>query len=242
MVLRSYFFNLVRFVTQFLPSRLFCRIKSRKTDKSLFLTRFRPFNLKYVLHHRLILGDPLKRLIILFVLIFTSAGMACNKSHPPAPQGVAAESDPQIERLKVLIATAHYDQAARKAKDLGAQSPNSPLVPEALYLESYALIFGEKAYPEARAVLKQFLDYYPQNPHAVEAEQWIGDCHFWEANYDRALREYRKLAGAGKDIEPYALYQQGNCLLLKDKVGDALATYRSLVEKYPSSPSPIRPN
>ncbi len=178
----------------------------------------------------------MKRLIILFVLIFTSAGMACNKSHPPAPQGVAAESDPQIERLKVLIATAHYDQAARKAKDLGAQSPNSPLVPEALYLESYALIFGEKAYPEARAVLKQFLDYYPQNPHAVEAEQWIGDCHFWEANYDRALREYRKLAGAGKDIEPYALYQQGNCLLLKDKVGDALATYRSLVEKYPSSP------
>jgi outer membrane protein assembly factor BamD (BamD/ComL family) len=177
----------------------------------------------------------LKRFFILYLLLVSLTWVACNKHNSPPPQAQASSSDPQIEDLQSLIAKAHYEEAAKKAKDLVAQNPNAPMVSEALYLEAYALIFGEKDYPGARTVLKQFLDFFPQNPHAVEVEQWIGDCHFWEANYDRALKEYHKLAGAGKDIEPYALYQQANCLLLKDKVGDALTTYRSLVEKYPAS-------
>ncbi len=169
----------------------------------------------------------------LFFSLTILSSVACSKFKPV----VAAESsNPQVENLKGLIAKAHYETAINQAKVIVSQVPPSPAVPEALYLESYALIFGEKAYPEARLALKQLLDFFPQSPHAVEGAKWIGDCHFWEGNYDRALKEYTKLEGAGNDVAPYALYQEANCLLLKDKVGDALTSYRSLVEKFPASP------
>lgn len=167
-------------------------------------------------------------LLIILILI---APVACHKSKPVA----AVPTDPQIENLKGLIAKAHYEESINRAKELVSQVPPAPGVPDALYLESYALIFGEKDYPGARLALKQLLDFFPQSPHAVEAQQWIGDCHFWEGNYDRALKEYRKLEGAGKDAAPYALYQEANCLLLRNKVGDALAAYRDLIEKFPTS-------
>jgi TolA-binding protein len=174
----------------------------------------------------------LYRLLVLFLLAVI-APIACSKPKPAATQ---ISTDPQVENIRGLIAKAHYETAINQAKLIVNQVPPSPALPDALYLESYALIFGEKAYPEARQVLKQLLDFFPQSPHAVEGGQWIGDCHFWEGNYDRALKEYSKLEGAGNDVAPYAMYQEANCLLLKDKVGDALTGYRALVEKYPSSP------
>jgi TolA-binding protein len=178
------------------------------------------------------MGVTLNRLFSALLLgLVLIAPVACHKAKP-----AAEPTDPQIENLKALIAKAHYEEAAKKAKEIVSLVPPAPGVPEALYLESYALIFGEKDYPGARLALKQLLDFFPQSPHAMQAQQWIGDCHFWEGNYDRALREYRRLEGAGKDYAPYALYQEANCLLLKDKVGDALTAYRDLIEKYPASP------
>lgn len=178
----------------------------------------------------------MNRILLTCLLYVTILTFGCGKTREPGLGISTGSIDPQIELLKGLISRAHYDQAAKKAKEFVAQNSTSPNLAEALYLESYALIFGERAYPEARTVLKQLLDYFPQSPHAVEAQQWVGDCHYWESNYDRALKEYHRLEGAGKGSDPYALYQEGNCLLLKDKVGDALAEYRTLVEKYPASP------
>ena len=176
----------------------------------------------------------MKRFCVLLILVLAlTAPIACRKSKPVESM---APVDPQVEKLKGLIARAHYEEAVKQAKLLISQAPPSSDFSEILYYESYALIFGEKDYGSARAALKRLLDFYPQSPHAVEAQQWTADCHYWDSNYDRALKEYHKLEGAGKDAEAYALYQEANCLLLKDKVGDALTTYRTLIEKYPSSP------
>ncbi len=199
----------------------------------IFFSQLLSFNLKYgVVENPLSFGDILNRFCDLLIILILFTQLACHKAKPVA----VVPADPQVENLKGLIARAHYEEAANQAKTIASQVAHGQDVSEILYLESYALMFGEKDYGGARAALKQLLDFFPQSPHAIEAQQWIADCHYWDSNYDRALREYRKLEGAGKDAQTYAFYQEANCLLLKDKVGDALTTYRNLIEKYPGSP------
>jgi len=52
------------------------------------------------------------------------------------------------------------------------------------------------------------------------------------------MREYKKLLemGAGKGLECYAMMQTAHCLLLDEKVEEALAAYKEIVEKYPTDP------
>jgi outer membrane protein assembly factor BamD (BamD/ComL family) len=107
-----------------------------------------------------------------------------------------------------------------------------------LYLHGYALAFGKSDFQAARSSLKQLLDLYPSGRFAVEAQRLLADCQYWQGHYQTAAKEYRKLLAdyPGKGYDSYALVQVGNCLLLDDKVGDALTDYEDVVEKFPSDP------
>ncbi len=66
----------------------------------------------------------------------------------------------------------------------------------------------------------------------------MSDCRYWDGNYEKAIKEYKKLLAlyGDKGFSGYAQFQIANCLLLNEKVGDALTAYRELVEKSPTDP------
>ncbi len=146
--------------------------------------------------------------------------------------------DTPIKKLRVEIVQGDYDTAVKDSKDITSQVPPEPFNEEALYLHGYVLAFGKSDFQDARSSLKQLLDLYPSGRFAVEAQRLLADCQYWQGHYQSATKEYRKLIAdyGGKGYDSYALVQIGNCLLLDDKVGDALADYEDVVTKFPTDP------
>ncbi len=131
-----------------------------------------------------------------------------------------------------------YESCVKDSKDLINQAPSGPFIEEALYLHAYALAFGRSDFQSAKPYLKQLLSLYPSSLFGMDAQKLLADCQYWLGHYQTAIKEYKTLMTVytGKGLDSYALFQTGNCLLLDDKVGDALAAYRELTEKYPTDP------
>ena len=102
--------------------------------------------------------------------------------------------------------------------------------------ERFSMAFGRSDFQSAKQYLKQLLEQYPSSRYAMDSQKLLADCQYWLGHYQTAIKEYKTLMTvyAGKGLDSYALFQTGNCLLLDDKVGDALAAYRELTEKYPT--------
>ena len=78
------------------------------------------------------------------------------------------------------------------------------------------------------------MESFPKGSHALDAQRLLADCHYWQGHYETAGAGYRKLQSLSpKAGAAYALFQVANCLLLDDKVGEALETYRTLIERHP---------
>ncbi len=176
--------------------------------------------------------------ILLFYLSLSivagCCGWGCSKSKPSA----AKVEDYPIRKVRTELSQGDYEACVKDSKDLINQVPPSPFLEEALYLHAYALAFGRDDFQSAKLYLKQLLGLYPSSRFAMDAQKLLADCQYWLGHYQTAVKEYKTLMTiyAGKGLDSYALFQTGNCLLLDDKVEDALAAYRELSEKYPTDP------
>lgn len=160
-------------------------------------------------------------------------GTGCSKSKPnPSP-----DNSP-ILKVRDDLKSGDYEACLKDSKDITSQVPPGPFAEEAYYLHAYAMAFGRSDFQAAKLSLKQLLDLYPSGRYALDAQRLLADCQYWLGHYQTAGKEYKKLSTvfAGKGLESYALFQTGNSLLLDDKVGDALAAYRELTDKYPTDP------
>jgi TolA-binding protein len=168
-------------------------------------------------------------ILILACLVFP----ACSRPKTSAPT-----DDGPIKSLRQALAEGNYEDALKRSKEITSQIPPGPYIEEALYLQGYDQAFGRSDFQGARSPLKQLLDLAPAGRFASGAQKLLADCQYWQGHYQTAAKEYRKLASVypGKGLDSYALMQTGNCLLLDDKVADALDTYREIVEKYPTDP------
>ena len=157
---------------------------------------------------------------------------ACSKGKTAQPLG----NDPAIKKVRETLAAGKYDEALKLAKEITSKVPAPPGAEEALYLQGYILAYGKSDFQGPRTPLKQLMDIYPNGPFTIQAQKLLADCQYWQGNYDRALKEYKKLGSASPNgpFDSYIQMQEANCLLLNDKVGDALAAYRELVEKFPT--------
>jgi TolA-binding protein len=119
------------------------------------------------------------------------------------------------------------------AKEIASHNPPTAETEEAFYLEGYALLYGKSDFKAARAPLAQLTENYPKGAFSAEAQKLIADSRYWQGHYRIAVKEYKKLIANYRDkgLQDYARLQIGNCLLLDDKVGDAVASYRELAEK-----------
>jgi outer membrane protein assembly factor BamD (BamD/ComL family) len=172
----------------------------------------------------------LKRAFIVFLLTaFIQIGCSGSKSKE-------VSLSPEVKSIQELMVKGSYDEALKITKDILTKVPVSMDLPIALYLEGYILAFDKSDLQNCRPPLRKLLEEYPQSTYVIPSQKLIADTQYWQGHYGGAIEEYRKLESMGdSSFDLYSKLQIGNCLLLEDKVGDALTYYRELIEKNPGT-------
>ena len=168
---------------------------------------------------------------VIFILVFLFFCDGCAQKKPASPS-----VDAPLLKLREALTQGNYAEAVKLGKEISSQVPAGNNREEALYLLGYTQAYGKSNFADARLPLKELLDHYPNGPYAADSQKLLADCQYWQGHYETAGREYKKLFSTfgEKGFAGYAQLQEGHCLLLDDKVGDALSSYRDVVEKYPN--------
>jgi tol-pal system protein YbgF len=124
-----------------------------------------------------------------------------------------------------------------KGPDLGRAMEEK----ERVYSEAYAL-FKSGKYGEARKKFSAFMVSFPDTEYSDNAQFWIGECYYFEGDYEKAILEYEKVISnypKGNKI-PGALLKQALCFLkLGDKSSSNMILQR-IIKDYPgTSPAKI---
>ncbi|MDD4090952.1 MAG: tol-pal system protein YbgF [Smithellaceae bacterium] len=120
--------------------------------------------------------------------------------------------------------------SAASGKDPGKQGK------AAVYAAAYQT-FKNGHYTKAREAFQDFLTAYPTGEYSDNAQFWIGECYFFEKNYEKAILEYEKVTKKfpSSNKVPYALLKQGICFQnLGDKVSAKLLL-QQVIKDYPNT-------
>ncbi len=119
---------------------------------------------------------------------------------------------------------------ATPGKDHGKQGK------AAVYAAAYSS-FKNGQYTKAREAFQDFLTAHPTGEYSDNAQFWIGECYFFEINYEKAILEYEKVTKKfpSSNKVPYALLKQGLCFQnLGDKVSARLLL-QQVIKDYPNT-------
>jgi len=107
---------------------------------------------------------------------------------------------------------------------------------ETMYAAAYQT-FKDSHYDKSRSEFKNFLAAYPDTEYAGNAQFWIGECYFFEKDYEQAILEYEKVSKnypKGNKV-PYALLKQGlSFLKLNDKTSAKLIL-QQVIKDFPNT-------
>ena len=106
----------------------------------------------------------------------------------------------------------------------------------AVYAAAYQT-FKNGHYTKGREAFQDFLTAYPTGEYSDNAQFWIGECYFFEKNYEKAILEYEKVTKKfpSSNKVPYALLKQGICFQnLGDKVSAKLLL-QQVIKDYPNT-------
>jgi tol-pal system protein YbgF len=137
---------------------------------------------------------------------------------PPQAQP-AASPPPKIELIN--------NEAAAGQKADSASS---------VYMEAFGLYSANK-YPAAVQAFTSFLETYPNDEFAVNAQYWIGECYYSQSDFPKSLTAFKKVIEnypKGKKA-PDALLKIGYTLFALKEPVQARAALELLVEKFPES-------
>jgi tol-pal system protein YbgF len=107
---------------------------------------------------------------------------------------------------------------------------------EELYNTAYSKLKGGDL-EGARAGFKKFLEVYPKNELADNAQFWIGESYYREKKYEEAIVEFEEVIKKytkGNKV-PDAMLKEGIALYDLEKVKEAKYILKKLMEKYPKS-------
>jgi tol-pal system protein YbgF len=124
----------------------------------------------------------------------------------------------------------------KAASVAAAKDPAKKQDKETMYSTAYQ-IFKDGNYDKARTEFHNFLAVYPDSEYSDNAQFWIGECYFFEKNYEKAILEYEKVAKnfPGGNKVPYALLKQGLSFLnLNDKTSAKLIL-QQVIKDYPNT-------
>lgn len=107
---------------------------------------------------------------------------------------------------------------------------------ESLYAAAYDL-FKQGKYDKAREGFENFLKLYPNTEFSDNAQFWIGECYYFDKNYEKAIVEYDKVSKnfpEGNKV-PYALLKQGLSFLKLGDKASAKLLLQQVVKDFPNT-------
>ena len=130
-----------------------------------------------------------------------------------------------------------YDNGIKPSGNgVAAKEPAKKQNKETMYAAAYQT-FKDGHYDKSRTEFKNFLATYPNTEYAGNAQFWIGECYFFEKNYEQAILEYEKVAKnypKGNKV-PFALLKQGFSFLnLNDKISAKLILQK-VIKDFPNT-------
>jgi len=130
-----------------------------------------------------------------------------------------------------------YDNGIKPSGNgVAAKEPAKKQNKETMYAAAYQT-FKDGHYDKSRTEFKNFLATYPNTEYAGNAQFWIGECYFFEKNYEQAILEYEKVAKnyPKGDKVPFALLKQGFSFLnLNDKISAKLILQK-VIKDFPNT-------
>ena len=192
----------------------------------------------------------------------TSAGMAPQADHGgPSLRASIDSQNRLLEQLHLRLdrleqqLTAQQRQidvlqagvAAQKVTPPGENTALTNKAPEAEAqqsavspTETYLKAFGDYAsgrYKQSIEGFETFLNHFPTNNYADNAQFWLGECYYKLGQYARSVQEFQKVADNYplSDKAPDALLYMAPVLRQLNQYEMARQTLQTLQQRYPNS-------
>jgi len=125
-----------------------------------------------------------------------------------------------------------------KRKNTKTIAPNVKVDKEKTYSEAYKT-FKKGDYKGAREKFRKFVEIFPSTEYSDNAQFWIGECYYFEKNYEKAILEYEnviKKYPKGNKVPNALLKQALSFMELGDKASAKLLLQR-VMKEYPNTSS-----
>jgi tol-pal system protein YbgF len=125
-----------------------------------------------------------------------------------------------------------------KTEGESEETQKSPLPPNLSPQEIYNMAYADYLKGNFQLAIdgfKIYVDNFAQSPFADNALYWIGECHFSQEEYEKAIDRFNQLIltfPLGDKI-PAAYLKKGISLMNLERKEEALAVFKLLVSKYP---------
>jgi len=119
---------------------------------------------------------------------------------------------------------------------LAAKEPGKKQDKENQYAAAYQT-FKEGNYDKSRNEFKNFLAAFPDTEYAGNAQYWIGECYYFEKDYEQAILEYEKVSKnypKGNKVSSALLKQGLSFLKLNDKTSARLIL-QHVIKDFPNT-------
>lgn len=131
----------------------------------------------------------------------------------------------------------------QKAESPSPPKPSAPSQgsPTELYLQAFA-DYAAGRFPQAITGFDAFIDSYPGNEYAGNAQYWLGECYYALEDYQQAVQAFENTASlypeSGK--APDALLKMVPALRRLNQFEQAREALQLLLRRYPDSPAATR--
>lgn len=125
-----------------------------------------------------------------------------------------------------------------KSESIKAASPKVSVDKEKSYEEAYKT-FKKGDYNGARDKFRKFVEIFPSSEYSDNAQFWIGECYYFEKDYEKAILEYENVITKypkGNKVPNALLKQALSFMELGDKASAKLLLQR-VIKEYPNTSS-----
>jgi len=130
------------------------------------------------------------------------------------------------------------EKVSEKSKKEESASLKGKVDKEKTYAEAYKT-FREGDYKGAREKFREFVKIFPATEYSDNAQFWIGECYYFEKNYEKAILEYENVIKnypKGNKVPNALLKQALSFMKLGDKSSAKLLLQR-VIKEYPNTSS-----
>ncbi|MDR1314643.1 MAG: tol-pal system protein YbgF [Deltaproteobacteria bacterium] len=117
------------------------------------------------------------------------------------------------------------------------QGAETPQPPQASAYDQGKALFDQKDYPRAMALFKDYLAAEPGGSQAAAAQYYIGECLYFQNQYEDSILEYQVLVSGypKNNLVSAALLKQGLAFQATGDTASARILYQKVVREYPKS-------